>query len=927
MPIRTWLFRGLLRVCPRSFRDQFGEDLLATSAALDRDRPARLSQWLLLGADAIRTLWGLHREMRFEARATSGSRPRVLTRLRATLESIGVDAVRALRGLARSPRFAGTTIGVLAVGVGVTTAVFSLFVAVMMRPLDGRDPDRLRLISADFGKNLLPALSYQQYEAVAAVHDVFDNVAFTERDSAAWTDGSRDAGLVGELVSGNYFDAFGVAPERGRAIQADDGRADAAPVAVISDGVWHRLFRGDPAIIGRHITLRPTWPRISDDPTQTYTIVGVMPASFRGQTVSWSATEYWVPVLVRANDYACLKNPRFLDSRGGQPVVRLRDGVTDAQAQTALDALTPSLRRFNPNRPDWARWALTLRRTSGAFSLPFPLAKGATTDQFVAGVFIVAGLLLTIVLFNTSGLLAARAVARRQQVALRLLLGATRARVVREMLTETILLSLAGGLAGFGLQRLLVTAVVARLPTEVGRLSRAVTVDVPWADIRTVVFATVLCAVVAMFAGIGPAIRASRAVKPASLVNGVTGAVGAGAGARSRFRLWIVIPQLALSLALLMSAGVLVRALIASATADRSYSTDHVAYVSFDLPGDSLCRDWDAVSYRDQRTRFRANLDAAIGVMPNVSDWALTMMLPWQQLIGTHVTTREMYSAHVQPVFVHENYLSGGYANALRIPIVAGRTFEDRDRNGPRVAVINQAMAERLWPWGDAVSRSIATYFPDSVGEPPWAEVIGVLANTREGEVDPTPMLYLSSDNGPIDGLIARLRDESPKTLAALAQAIHQAAPGATVYSADTANNALRDITEPQRISAELLGAAGVLGLVLALMGLYAVIAYAVSARTQEIGIRTALGAGRGDILALFTREALTVGAIGLAIGLGLGIAGLRLAGGVFAGTPRADVTTSSLLVLALGGIVLVACLVPARRATTIDPVEALRRL
>lgn len=870
--------------------------------------------------------------------------------VRATfLDGIHQDVKFALRAFRRSPGFTFVSVLVLALGIAANTTVFSIVNAVLFRPLSVPHARELKFLSvrlASHPDHPFP-MPYSTFQDIAARKEIFAGVAGYLSDFAKIGNGLATSRVAGERVTTDYFDVLHVRAALGRTFVASDDEAGAAPAIVISDRLWRTHLDANPHVVGATIDLRPLSVAYYYSGYHTaYTVVGVMPPGFNGLSSAWVPAEYWVPLRRRTADSVAGENAEglyggsaeeLLEWRGVMVVGRLQSGVTDAGLRTAALVAERTMREF-----EWA----TSRGTqpekgqivcAGAYRgiLPFDSRGQVVPTRLALALMIVSGMVLLIAATNLAGILMARGLTRRAEVGVRLALGAGRARVVRHVLTETVLLSLAGAVVALAFSRALIDLFLAYMPGRIGSgplVLTAISLDVP-IDVRVMVFTVALGVGAGMLVGLTPALQALRTDVMAALSGTAS---GASATARWRVRRWIVVPQICLSLVLLLAAGVLVRALLKAELADRGFDPDRVVYADIALPAptgwQTMAREkWPAEQAR--RSNVYRQLLEKVRALAGVEAAALATKSSWNgdRWGGSSVVTRYAYGPG-ENRWVSSGEVSTGYFEAMRIPILRGRAFDAHDnQTSTKVAIVCERLAQLLWPGKDPIGQYIANFTPGGKGTPTWLLVVGVAKEVKvPGREDRwSPFFYLPLEQQaqmPSASIVARGRaGYSRDLLKTVSQGIVAARPEAEIPRARTMDEEIGEVLYPRRLGAAILALSGLFGLLLSTVGLYGVVSYSAAQRMQEIGIRVALGAERRDILSMLLREALLAVSIAVGGGVALGYAAVRIVSSVVVALPPLDMITLLAVPTLLAAVIVAACLLPARHAARVDPVEVLR--
>jgi predicted permease len=810
------------------------------------------------------------------------------------------DIRYALRGLRRSPGFALVAVLTLGLGIGANTAIFSVVNAVLLRPpAQVREPDRLVwLYTSDYSGPRYGASSYADYlDFRAGATQLAGLAAFTPRSLDLGTGGAASR-VLGEEVTGNYFAVLGVVPALGRVFAPDDGRAVAAqPVAVVSYGLWQRAFAGDSAVVGRAIRVNG----------HTFTVIGVAPPHFTG-SIRGAQMDLWVPYLARNVLVPGSGDLMARGDRGLFLVGRLAPGATLAAAQTSVNVIARRLHDAYPR--SWTDVhqeprAITLVAERDARVIP--QLRGAVVG-LLGLLMTVVGLMLLICCANVANLLLARAAGRQREVAIRLALGAGRGRLVRQLLTESVLLAGLGALVGV----LLATWTTGLLMAFKPPLPVPVALDLS-IDRGVLLFTAAVAGLAGLIFGVTPARAAARLDLVSALRRGAR--ESAPRRRRPALRSVLVVSQVAMCVILLALAGLMLRSLRAAQAVDLGFDPQHVALFSVELSNQG---------YGDARARqFYDDLARQVGSLPGVRAVSLAESTPLSLSYNRRGVSVEGYQpAPGEDLEFGANVVGPGYFGLMRIPMARGREFTAQDRTGSLpVVIVNESFARRFWPGEDPMGTRVQN--GDAL-----RTVIGVARDSRIRSVtaEPEPYFYLPYLQGPEPNMILAVRTAGDP--AAITPAVRRdvsALDPDLPVQAGTMEEALGVSLFPQRVGAALLSIFGALGLVLASIGLYGVVAYAVAQRTRELGIRVALGAEARDIFRVVLGHGVRLMAVGLAIGVGLALLLTRLARGLLVGVSPTDPLTLGGVAAILMVVGLVASYVPARRATRVDPLVALR--
>jgi predicted permease len=802
------------------------------------------------------------------------------------------DVRYAFRGFARSPGFAAVAIFTLAVGIGANTAIFSVANALLLRPLAYAQPDRLVLIAGERKVDKLTGvpLSWVRFKQVNDGQRSFSGVAAFTSETFNLTGRGEPEQLAAARVSWNFFDVLGVRPALGRTFRREEDKAGGDNVVLISSALWERRFASDPHIAGRQITLD----------FKDYTVIGVLPRGFRFGLLGQHIDAY-APRVFELN----LATPALVDGGAGflNFVARLGAGVGIGRAQAEMDTLVAQYRRANPQFPD-ADPALAVR-------------VGNLQDQMVAGVrtavlilFFAVGLVLLIACANVSSLLISRALGRQREMALRTALGATRAGLVRQLLTESVILALAGGVLGAALSAW-GTRVLAAMAQDSLPLASEIR-----ADGVVLAFTAGISVLAGILFGMAPALQVSRPD-----VNSVLRSEGRGATAGRRhnlFRSLLVVSQVALSMILLVGAGLLLRNFAQLRRASPGFDATHLLTMNVTLPPARY-------STAPQMIGFFRELVRQVESVPGVLSAAVSSALPVNPVRFTPGLPEGQPAVPLpeRPMF-NVQTLSPGYVETMRLPLLAGREFTVHDDAPPTVLMVNQAAVRRFWPRENPIGKHIL------VGrQPAPSEIVGVVGDVHNTNLaaDVQPEMYLPFARLPwpsMNLLVRTARDPHSFVAAVRARvlAVDRDQPVTEVLSMEEvlANGA----TQPRFLTA-LLGALSSIALVLALVGIYGVIAYSVTERTREVGIRMALGAAQSDILRLVLRQGLALALSGIGIGLAASLALTRLMTTLLYHVSTTDPAVFVGGAVAFAAVAMLASYLPARRAMRVDPVVALR--
>lgn len=807
------------------------------------------------------------------------------------------------RMLLKQPGFTLIAVCTLALGIGANTAIFSLISAILLRPLPVTDPARIVSVSLVNKQGAgLGLFSYREYEDFREQNAVLTGLAAfrfapVNLSGLAGKAGNNER-VWGYLVSGNYFEVLGVKAVVGRAFSEEEERApDAHPVLVLSHSCWQRRFGADPGIVGQTIILN----------NRPFTVIGVMPAGFTGTERAFTP-EIWAPSMMQSwVDPGAGRLDRG-DGSGWFVVGRLKPGVSAPQAEGSLSVLAAQLGRKRPGMNEDQSVQLT------APGLLIPAAQ--TPALGLAGMLMTTvGLVLVVACANLASLLLQRATERRKEIAIRLALGARRFTIVRQLLTESVLLAVTGGGLGILLAVWLVDLVMALKPS----FDFMPALDFKL-DGRVLSFTLLLSLLTGVFFGLLPALQATKI----DLAPALKDDTPMGSYRRSRLRNGLIVAQVALSLVLLVAAGLLARSLQRIQMLGPGFQIEHVAVMSVNL---------SLQGYAEARAQeFYRQLIARAESLPGVRSAAVTNFLPLSlHYLGVGVYLEGQLSAQdVSLPEAMQGSVTPNYFATMGIPLIAGRDFMAPDKqDSPPVAIINETFARRFWPGNQAVGKRFRA--GGSAG--PLIEVIGVAQDGKYFSLneEPRPFVYRPLRQSYIgdasnDGtLIVRTVEEPSLTIAALRHEVQRLDLNLPVFNVMTMKEHLRLPLFPLRAGASIVAGFGLLALFLAALGIYGVMAYAVSQRKREIGHRLALGAQGSDVLRLIIRQGMALALPGIGIGLLAAFAVTRLMISLLFGASANDALAFIGATLLLTLAALLACWIPARRATKVDPLVTLR--
>jgi len=801
------------------------------------------------------------------------------------------DLRQALLALLRRPLLFAVAAGALALGIGASAAVFSVVDAVLLRPLPFAEPSRLVLLWQSIPERNAPfvEVSYPYMRELRARSRTMAAVAAMAGVNSGFTlGGPEPVRASGRIVTGNFFEVLGAQAALGRTFVEAEDRVGVPRVVVVSHGLWQRQFGGDPRLVGRTLEVDGT----------PMTVIGVMPREFRYPT----GTDLWTPLVPVIPEVVDKANVGWATLVG-----RIAPGTTVAQAAAELDAITAEQLRIHAPSAPAVKTVLT------------PLTHEWFGSARPALLVLLGAVLLVLLLAcaNVSALLLARAAARQREIAVRLALGASRARLIRQLLAEAVIIAAAGGLAGTLIAVWGLDALLSLVPAEIPRLEDAAI------DPRVLAFALVLTAASALAAGLVPALLASRSALSDVLAEGSR---SAGPGARQvRARAVLVATEAAAALVLLAGAGLLTRTFQNLRSVDLGFDPSNVLTFAWAGPHGK----YDKPEL--QRQLYRKVIEH-IDAVPGVETAAAVLIRPLWGKVGLDwpimVEGQSEAEAERNPA-LNLQIVTHDFFRTMRMPVRQGRTFDNRDTTGVApVVVVSEALARRYWPGQAAVGKRIRIPMPSPPYEQTWMTVVGVMAPARYRELHTSRydvyMSYLQSEEGL--GLFVVRTSGDPIALTPAVRAAVKAVDPGIILTDVTSMASLVDVAlGGARFGMQLLSGFALVALLMAALGIYGVVAFLVSRRTREVGIRMALGARAGDVLGLMLRQGMAPVLAGLAVGLALALALGRLGAGLLFEVPPHDAATLAAAAAVLTSAALLACALPARRAARIDPAQALR--
>ena len=821
------------------------------------------------------------------------------------LDSAWQDLCYGLRMLRKNPGVTSTVVLTLALGIGVNTAMFSLLNGWLLRPLPVPSPEQITVLASEQKEGSNGNFSYSDFlDFQRGTHSFSSLFGYAIGIGGLSADGdAREIAYIS--VTGNYFSALGVKPALGRLFLPGEGeKPGEGLLVVLGYSLWQNKFGGDPHVIGKSVRV---------DGKQA-TVIGVTPREFHG-TVFLLDIDAFLPLsalslIGDSGSFWTVRDDRRLAVMG-----RLKQRTTLKQAQSSIDVIADRLATQYPE----TNKGVQVRVVPERFARPGAFV--ATFAPVIASLFLVlAGLVLLLACTNVANILLVRATARSREIAIRSALGAGRARIIRQVVTESLLMALLGSVAGIllGAASLAVSGSLLH-SVFTNRNNRGFSMDVSF-DWRVFAYATGTAILAGILVGLWPALRATRADVNVELQEGSRGA--SPLGGKSAVRSALTVAQLACSLMLLIAAGLFVRSLNSAEHMYLGFNPDHVLNVIMDP---------HEIGYDQAETKaFYEELGNEVGRIPGVQSTSMAFTVPMGRPSNTTPVFVQGHpvSARERPPVIPYDCISPTYLQTMQVPLLRGRQFTNSDGEAaPPVAIVNQAMAKRFWPNEDPIGK----YFSLKSNIGPFVEIVGVAGDGQYFFISTAaqPYFYLPLAQNFVSYRFLQLRTSVPlqSIVSSVEEVIHKLDPDLPIDDIRTMQQLVQGIGGLFlfRLAATVAAIMGFLGLVLAIVGVYGVVSYSVSQRTNEIGIRMALGAGRAEILKLVSGRGLRLVRVGAAVGLVAAWALSRAMNSLLVGVNAADPITFGTVAILLTLVALAACLVPARRATRVDPMVALR--
>jgi putative ABC transport system permease protein len=799
------------------------------------------------------------------------------------MDSIIQDIRYGLRSLLKRPGFTAIALIALALGIGANTAIFTLVNAVILQPLPYRDPDRLVWIYGNVrnGGNRASVAppDFLDYRSQNKTFEQFAACSTSVLPMSLTGNGEPEV-LTTSAVTGNYFDTFGVRPALGRGFSLENEKSGQDQVTVLSYDFWQTHFGGDPNIINKTINLDG----------KAYEVLGVMPA----EVVLPQAAQLWVPLNFDANPEMKIRYAHFL-----RPIGKLKEGVTLARAQADTDLIAAQLEKQYPDsNTGWSLRLIPLREI---------LVGGSQTLLFI--LFGAVGLVLLIACANIANLLLVRAAARQKEIAMRTALGASRLRIIRQMITESLLLAIFGGALG----TLLAMAGVKLLVSLSGdSIPRTANVKI---DATVLAFTLLISLITGLLFGMAPAFRTMKENLVDSLKDGIRG--GSEATLKNRTRSLLVVFESAIAVMLLIGAGLLIRSLIALQNVNPGFDPNNVLTLRIDLTRQKY-------NTPEKATAFFEQFETRVAGLPGVEAVGSITELPLSGQLNDMpfivegrpaVASNEAYGADFRRV--NQNYFS-----AMRIPLRRGRNFTEQEvRQNAKVIIVSQQLVDSAFPDEEPLGKRLIT----GMNEP--YEIIGIVGDVRHKSLQGRtyPAMYMPTQASPRMNFVIRTQGDPLSLAGSVRKEVNALDPDQPIAAVRPMTEWVAMSVAGERYRTTLLGLFALLAMILAATGIYGVMSYSVAQRTQEIGVRMALGARPFDVLKLVMRQGMMLALIGIVVGLAGALALTRVMSSFLFGVTERDPITFGAVAALLLVVAFIACFVPARRATKVDPLVALR--
>ena len=812
------------------------------------------------------------------------------------MQTLWQDLRYGLRTLTRKPGFAVIAILSLALGIGANTAIFSLVNLILFRPLPVANPQEVVSVSPVGKDGALAAFSYPNYIDFRDRNEVLSGLLVSRFVVVSMSRNGNNEKVWGNLVSGNYFDVLGVKPALGRSFLPEEDKTRLShPVVVISHSLWQTRFGGDPSVVDSDVLING----------MKFKVIGVAPAGFKGTEVIYTpdiyapfATQKWIEP---ESDYLDKRDESNMFAVG-----RLKPGVSAAQAEASLNLLAAQLAKDFPNENE----GLGIQVIPPGFVVP--QFRNAMLGVSAALMGLVA-LVLLIACANLANLLLARATERSKEIAIRLSIGASRARIVRQLLTESVMLAVAGGLTGVALARWIIDSIMALKPPIAIPITLELHVD--W---RVLVFSMIVSVITGVLFGLVPALQAT---KP-DLIPALKDAASQSGARRSLLRNGLVVAQIAVSLLLLIAAGLTLRALQQLRVMNPGFNPENVLMMNFDLRLQGYQTDAGA--------QLRKQLLNRVESLPGAQSASITGFMPLSMNYSgaTILIEGRPQERGVNAPSAMQAGVGLKYFETIGTPLVAGRDLTEQDQEGKtRSAVVNETFARKFFPGANPIETALGKQFRTSPEEQPW-QIAGVAKDGKYWTIGEDPQAFVwfpIRDQLSYNYLLVRTSAKPETLIGAIRAEFRNLDPNLPVTDVKTLTEHMSLSLFPARAFASLLSAFGLLALTLAAIGIFGVMSYAVSQRTREIGVRMALGAGAKDIFKLVIGRGLSLTLIGVGVGLALAVVGTRFLSSLLYNVSAVDPLAFVGVTLLLVAVAFLACYFPARRAMKTDPMVALR--
>ena len=807
------------------------------------------------------------------------------------MQSFLRDVRYALRVMNGNRAFSAAAIIVLALGIGANSVIFSVVNAVLLSSLPYPDADRIVMVfESDRQRQTQEAVSGANFLDWREQNRVFESIAAFREENMSLTGADRPERVSGVITTADLFSVLRVKPMLGRVFRTDEENLRSSRVAVIGQGLWERRFGADPNVIGQKIT-------VNGEPLM---IIGVMPGSFRfpSETDLWISPRYAVPehILRPSIDMTTSRDSHYLNA-----IARLKPGITILQAGAEMDAIASRLEELYPNDDAGRGVSLTTIREDS-------VGKIRPTLLVLFGA---VGFVLLIACGNVANLLLARGASRQKEMAIRTALGASRFRLIRQLLTESVLLAIGAGALGILLALWGINGLVPLIPSDISP-TKGIKID-------NVVFGftLVLSLITGLIFGVVPAWQATRGELNEALKDGGRGSSGGRRG--SRVRSVLIVSEIALSLVLLIGAGLMIKSFIRLEQVNPGFESEHIATMRLSLP---------AAQYvtAPKRAIFFQRVITGVQGLPGIQSAGAISRLPLTSGNSSRSFDIEGDAESNDSVNIDYRVISSGYFRSMGVRLVKGRDIDEHDNNpSSGVVIINETMARRLWPNEAALGKRVRLEGDQN----PWMEVVGIVADVKHFglETQSKPEIYVPYliDPWPFMTIVVRSSSDLATLAAAIRDQVWSVDKDIPIPNIRTMDQLLSTSVARPRLNMLLLGIFAVIALVLSAVGVYGVMSYSVVQRTHEIGIRMALGAAKPDVLTLVVVQGLKLLLIGIGLGLLASLALTRVLTSMLFGVEPTDPATFAMISVLLACVALTACIIPARRATKVDPIVALR--